>query len=91
MMAGLLTAIFLVGGLFVSMTGATLKHVPYGGSSGTATDLISGVVETSFAGVPNSLSQGPPGRLRASAVSTAKRIPPLPDVPTRRQASVPSC
>ncbi|AYQ26661.1 MULTISPECIES: tripartite tricarboxylate transporter substrate binding protein [unclassified Polaromonas] len=79
----------LMGGLFVSMTGAPLKHVPYRGSSGAATDLVAGVVETSFAGVPNALSQVPQGRLKAFAVTTARRIPQLPDVPTMQEAGVP--
>jgi tripartite-type tricarboxylate transporter receptor subunit TctC len=79
----------LMGGLFVSMTGAPLKHVPYRGSGSAATDLVAGVVESSFAGVPNALSQVPQGRLRALAVTTAKRIPQLPDVPTMQEAGVP--
>jgi tripartite-type tricarboxylate transporter receptor subunit TctC len=79
----------LMGGLFVSLTGAPLKHIPYRGSSGAAQDLVAGVVESSFAGVPNALSQVPQGRLRALAVTTAKRIPQLPDVPTMQEAGVP--
>jgi len=79
----------LMGGLFVSMTGAKLKHVPYKGSGGAATDLVAGVVESSFAGVPNALAQVPQGRLKALAVTTAKRIPQLPDVPTLQEAGVP--
>jgi tripartite-type tricarboxylate transporter receptor subunit TctC len=71
------------------MTGAPLKHVPYKGSSGAATDLVAGIVESSFAGVPNALAQVPQGRLRALAVTTAKRIPQLPDVPTKQEAGVP--
>ena len=78
----------LMGGLFVSMTGAPLKHGPYRGSSGAATDLVSGVIESSFAGVPNALSQVPQGRLKALAVTTAKRTPQLPDVPTLQEAGV---
>ena len=78
----------LMGGLFVNMTGAPLKHVPYRGSSGATTDLVSGVVQSSFAGVPNALSQVPQGRLKALAVTTAKRIPQLPDVPTLQEAGV---
>ena len=78
----------LMGGLFVSMTGAPLVHVPYKGSAGAANDLIAGLVESSFAGVPNALSQVPQGRLRALAVTTAKRIPQLPDVPTMQEAGV---
>jgi tripartite-type tricarboxylate transporter receptor subunit TctC len=79
----------LMGGLFVALTGAPLKHVPYRGSSGAATDLVAGVVESSFAGVPNALAQVPQGRLRALAVTTAKRAPQLPDVPTMQEAGVP--
>jgi tripartite-type tricarboxylate transporter receptor subunit TctC len=78
----------LMGGLFVSLTGAPLKHVPYRGSSGAAQDLVAGVVESSFAGVPNALAQVPGGRLRALAVTTAKRVPQLPDVPTMQEAGV---
>ena len=78
----------LMGGLFVAMAGAPLKHVPYRGSNGAATDLVAGVIESSFAGVPNALSQVPQGRLKALAVTTAKRIPQLPDVPTMQEAGV---
>ena len=78
----------LMGGLFVSMSGAKLKHVPYKGSGGAATDLVAGVVESSFAGVPNALAQVPQGRLKALAVTTSKRIPQLPDVPTMQEAGV---
>jgi tripartite-type tricarboxylate transporter receptor subunit TctC len=79
----------LMGGLFATMTGAPIKHVPYKGSSGAANDLVAGVVESSFAGVPNALAQVPQGRLRALAVTTPKRIPQLPDVPTLQEAGVP--
>jgi tripartite-type tricarboxylate transporter receptor subunit TctC len=78
----------LMGGLFVAMTGAPLKHVPYRGSSGAAQDLVAGVVESSFAGVPNALAQVPHGRLKALAVTTSKRAPQLPDVPTLQEAGV---
>jgi tripartite-type tricarboxylate transporter receptor subunit TctC len=78
----------LMGGLFAAMTGAPLKHVPYRGSSGAATDLVAGVVESSFAGVPNALAQVPQGRLKALAVTTARRAPQLPDVPTMQEAGV---
>jgi tripartite-type tricarboxylate transporter receptor subunit TctC len=78
----------LMGGLFAAMTGAPIKHVPYRGSAGAAQDLVAGVVESSFAGVPNALAQVPSGRLRALAVTTAKRAPQLPDVPTMQEAGV---
>jgi tripartite-type tricarboxylate transporter receptor subunit TctC len=79
----------LMGGMFASMTGVKMKHVPYKGSGGAANDLVAGVVESSFAGVPNAMAQVPAGRLKALAVSTSKRIPQLPDVPTMQEAGVP--
>lgn len=79
----------LMGGMFAAMTGSKLIHVPYKGSSGAASDLVAGVVESSFAGVPNAMAQVPAGRLKALAVTTAKRIPQLPDVPTMQEAGVP--
>ena len=79
----------LIGGLFASMTQSPLKHVPYRSSNLAATDLVAGVVESSFAGVPNALAQVPNGRLRALAVTSSKRIAQLPDVPTMQEAGVP--
>lgn len=79
----------LMGGMFEAMAGVRMKHVPYRGSAGAANDLVAGVVETSFAGVPNALTHVPTGRLKALAVTTAKRIPQLPDVPTLAEAGVP--
>ena len=78
----------LVGGLFASMTGTQLRHVPYRSSNLAATDLVAGVVESSFAGVPNALVHVPTGRLKALAVTSAKRIAQLPDVPTMQEAGV---
>jgi tripartite-type tricarboxylate transporter receptor subunit TctC len=78
----------LIGGLFASMTKTQLKHVPYRSSSLAINDLLAGVVESSFAGVPNALSQVPGGRLNALAVTSAKRIPQLPNVPTMQEAGV---
>ncbi|HZN46253.1 MAG TPA: tripartite tricarboxylate transporter substrate-binding protein, partial [Ramlibacter sp.] len=79
----------LMGGLFAALTGAPIKHVPYKGSAGAANDLVAGIVESSFAGVPNALAQVPQGRLKALAVTTARRAPQLPDVPTLQEAGVP--
>lgn len=78
----------LMGGMFESLAGVQMKHVPYRSSAGAANDLVAGVVEVSFAGVPNALAQVPSGRLKALAVTTPKRIPQLPDVPTMQEAGV---
>ena len=79
----------LVSALFASMAGIELNHVPYKGSGPAMQDLISGQVKLSFAGIPNVLPQVKAGRLRAIAVSTAKRSPDLAEVPTAAEAGVP--
>jgi tripartite-type tricarboxylate transporter receptor subunit TctC len=78
----------LMGGMFESLAGVQMKHVPYRSSAGAANDLVAGVVDISFAGVPNALAQVPAGRLKALAVTTPKRVPQLPDVPTMQEAGV---
>ncbi len=52
-------------------------------------DLLSGQVKVSFAGVPNVLQHVKAGRLRALGVTTPKRAPEMPDVPTIAEAGVP--
>jgi tripartite-type tricarboxylate transporter receptor subunit TctC len=79
----------LVSALFSSMAGIDLNHVPYKGSGPAMQDLVSGQVKVSFAGIPNALSHLKSGRLKALAVSTAKRWPEMPEVPTVAEAGVP--
>jgi len=79
----------LVAALFNSMAGINLNHVPYKGSGPAMQDLVSGQVKVSFAGIPNVLTHVRNGRLRALAVTTPKRSPDLPEVPTVAEAGVP--
>jgi tripartite-type tricarboxylate transporter receptor subunit TctC len=79
----------LMGGLFATMTDTKIQHVPYKGSSGATNDLLAGIVESTFAAVPNVLPHIQQGKLRPLAVTTSKRIPQLPDVPTLAEAGVP--
>jgi tripartite-type tricarboxylate transporter receptor subunit TctC len=79
----------LVSSLFASMAGIELNHIPYKGSGPAMQDMVSGQVKVSFAGIPNALSHLKAGRLKALAVSTAKRWPEMPDVPTVAEAGVP--
>jgi len=79
----------LVSALFASMAGIQLNHVPYKGSGPAMQDLLGGQLKGSFAGIPNVLPRVKAGRLRALAVSTPRRSPDLPEVPTVAEAGVP--
>jgi tripartite-type tricarboxylate transporter receptor subunit TctC len=76
----------LVGSLFQTMSGVKLNHVPYKGSSIAMNDVIAGTVKLSFVGMPNALANL--SRLKALAVTTRKRSPDLPGVPTLDEAGV---
>jgi tripartite-type tricarboxylate transporter receptor subunit TctC len=71
------------------MAGIELNHIPYKGSGPAMQDMASGQVKVSFAGIPNALSHLKAGRLKALAVTTPKRWPELPEVPTVAEAGVP--
>ena len=68
--------------LFKSMTGIKMNHVPYKGSTPALTDLIGGQVQVMIGNLPPMLPHVKGGKLRALAVTTLKRYPGLPDVPT---------
>ena len=72
----------LIGAQFESMGGVELLHVPYKGSGPLTTDLLGGQITMSFDTITPVLSHIKAGKLRALAVTTSKRSPALPDVPT---------
>src|SRR4029078_6806266 len=72
----------VAGELFKSMAGVDMTHVPYRGSTPAVTDLIAGQVQVMFDVTPTALPQIKGGRLKALGVTTLKRLPSLPDVPT---------
>ncbi|HET7911813.1 MAG TPA: tripartite tricarboxylate transporter substrate binding protein [Pseudolabrys sp.] len=76
------TSIHLSGELFKMMTGTKMTHVPYKGSAPMLTDLLGGQVQVTFDNLPSSMPHIKAGKLRALAVTTAKRSEELPDVPT---------
>jgi tripartite-type tricarboxylate transporter receptor subunit TctC len=75
--------------MFRMMTGANLVHVPYKGLSPALTELLSGEVQLMFSSAVAMLPQVKAGRLRAIAMTGAKRSPAIPDIPTVAEAGVP--
>jgi len=67
--------------MFKQMTGTDIKHIPYKGSPGSITALIAGDVHLTIVDTPPLLPQLGSGRLRALAVTSAKRSAAMPDVP----------
>jgi len=75
--------------LLKSMTGTDMLHVPYKGSGPVTIDLLSGQIHTTSASASSQLAHIKAGRLRALAVTSAKRITQLPDVPTVIESGFP--
>jgi tripartite-type tricarboxylate transporter receptor subunit TctC len=74
---------------FASMAGIKLTHIPYKGSSPALTDLIGGHVAIYFSSLPPAVGLIKDGKVRALAVTGARRSPILPDVPTVAEAALP--
>jgi tripartite-type tricarboxylate transporter receptor subunit TctC len=79
----------LFAALLCSMAGMKMNHIPYRGSGQATTDLLGGRVQMSIPGMAGMLGNIRSGKLRALAVTSAKRAPQLPDVPTMAEAGVP--
>jgi tripartite-type tricarboxylate transporter receptor subunit TctC len=75
--------------LLKSMAGVKLVHVPYKGSAPAITDLVGGHVPVMFDNMPSALPHARAGKLRGIAVSTLKRSPVAPDVPTVAESGLP--
>lgn len=71
----------LSGVLFNKLAGIDLAHIPYKGSGPALVDVIAGQVPIQFDNLPSSIEHIKGGRLRALGVTTAKRVPQMPDVP----------
>jgi tripartite-type tricarboxylate transporter receptor subunit TctC len=79
---GMGTAQHLIGAQFEQNAGVSLVHVPYKGSGPLSTDLLGGQINMTFDTITPVLQHVKSGKLRALAVTTSKRSPALPDVPT---------
>ncbi|MBC5785232.1 tripartite tricarboxylate transporter substrate binding protein [Ramlibacter sp. USB13] len=83
------SSIHLSGELFNSLAKVDMIHVPYKGSAPAVTDLLGGQIDIMFDNMPSAIQHVRSGKLRPLAVTTAKRSPELPDVPTIAEAGVP--
>jgi len=78
----------LAGEMLKSSAGFNMAHVPYKGGGQAIIDIIAGHVQTGFINILEALPQVKANRLRALAVTTSKRSPVMPDVPTVAEAGV---
>ncbi|WPB56613.1 tripartite tricarboxylate transporter substrate binding protein [Xylophilus sp. GOD-11R] len=83
------SSIHLSGELFKMMTKTDMIHVPYKGSAPAMNDLLGNQIAIMFDNMPSAIQHVRAGKLRPLAVTTAKRSPELPDVPTIAEAGVP--
>jgi len=79
-------SIHLAGEMFKSMAGVDITHIPYKGSAPALTDIIGGQVNLMFDAGVSALPQVRAGKLRALAITTAKRVDSTPDLPTVAEA-----
>ena len=78
----------LAGALFAQKAGVTLNHVPYKGSGQAIVDLLAGQITMNFDTLPPVLEQIKSGKLHALAISTPKRLPQLPNIPTFTEVGI---
>lgn len=76
------------GELFKLQTGADVLHIPYKGSGPATADAVSGQVQVTYASVASVLRFVQAGRLRALAVTSKKRSPQMPEVPSMTEAGL---
>jgi tripartite-type tricarboxylate transporter receptor subunit TctC len=79
---GAATSSHLTVELLGTLTGAGFTHVPYKGDAPAMTELMGGRIVASVNSLPGALGQSRGGRVRAIGISSAQRVPVLPDVPT---------
>jgi tripartite-type tricarboxylate transporter receptor subunit TctC len=83
------TSIHVSGELFKTMTGIDMTHIPYKGRASAIPDLLGGRVTMMFDNMPSSLPLVREGKLRALGVTSLKRSPAAPDIPTIDESGLP--
>ncbi|GEP61391.1 Bug family tripartite tricarboxylate transporter substrate binding protein [Reyranella soli] len=86
---GVGTTPFLAAELLKSMTGINAVHVPYKGGAPALADLVAGQIAFMIENVPGTLPMVKDGKLRALAITSRKRSPLVPELPTMAEAGVP--
>jgi tripartite-type tricarboxylate transporter receptor subunit TctC len=88
--SGNASLLHLSGALFAQQAGIDILHVPYKGAAPAMVDIMSGAITMIFANIPGLLGTIRSGQMRALAVTTAERVPALPDVPTMVESGLPN-
>jgi tripartite-type tricarboxylate transporter receptor subunit TctC len=83
------TSIHLSGELFNTMAGVKMQHIPYKGRAQAIPDLLGGRVQLMFDNMPSSLPLVKNGELKGLAVTSAKRSPAAPNIPTVAESGIP--
>jgi tripartite-type tricarboxylate transporter receptor subunit TctC len=86
--AGNGTSDHLTAELFWQQTGTTGLHIPYKGGAPAMSDLLGGQVDATFMNINTGITQIKAGKLKALAITSAKRSPLLPDVPTMEESGI---
>jgi tripartite-type tricarboxylate transporter receptor subunit TctC len=82
------SAAHLAGELYASLTGTKMVHIPYKGGGPSMIALVGGEVSVCFATMPSAVGYVRSGRLRGIAVTTGKRSPSMPELPTVAESGV---
>lgn len=80
----------LAGEIFSSMAGIKMVHVPYKGSGQSVIDLAGGQVDSGFNTLPSVINMAKQGKVKVLAVTTLKRSPTNPDLPTVHESGLPN-
>jgi tripartite-type tricarboxylate transporter receptor subunit TctC len=83
------SVLHLAAALFADRAGIEMNHIPYKGGGAAMTDLLAQQVDLYFAATASALPMVKAGRVRPLAVTSAKRIPALPDTPTIAESGFP--
>jgi tripartite-type tricarboxylate transporter receptor subunit TctC len=84
------TIVHLASEMLKAAAGVDVLHVPYKGSNPATAAILAGEVTFVFSTMPPAISNAKAGKLRALAVTTAKRVDPAPEIPTMIEAGLPN-